>query len=130
MSYRILVVEDNPLNAELLMDWLRMEGYEVESAADLQSSFSAVERLQPQAVLLDLQLGDEDGLALAAWIRQQPALCHIPVIAVTAHAMATERHRVLHSGCNDFITKPVNFHLLQEQLNRWLPPVRSTEAAK
>lgn len=110
------------------MEWLRTEGYEVESTADLKSSFSAVERLQPQAILLDVQLGDEDGLALAAWIRQQPAHRHIPVIAVTAHAMATERHHVLHSGCNAFIAKPVDFRLLQEQLNRWLPPLRSADA--
>ena len=130
MNHRILVVEDNPLNAELLMEWLLTEGYQVESASDLKSSISAVERLQPQAVLLDVQLGDEDGLALAAWIRQQPALCHIPVIAVTAHAMATERHHVLRSGCNAFISKPVDFHLLQEQLDRWLPPSRPAEAAK
>ena len=128
MSDRILVVEDNPLNAELLMEWLRAKGYEVGCASDLQSAFSAVERLQPHVILLDVQLGDEDGLALAAWIRKQPALCHIPVIAVTAHAMATERHHVLRSGCNAFIPKPVDFHVLQEQLNRWLPVPRSSES--
>lgn len=130
MSYRILVVEDNPLNAELLTEWLRTEDYEVECASDLQSAFSAVERLLPHAILLDVQLGDEDGLALAAWIRKQPALCHIPVIAVTAHAMDTERHRVMRSGCNAFIAKPVDFRLLREQLNRWLPASLSSEPSK
>jgi CheY-like chemotaxis protein len=130
VSYRILVVEDNPLNAELLMEWLKAEGYEAESAADLKSSYSAAERLQPQAILLDVQLGDEDGLVLAAWVRKHPVLNNIPVIAVTAHAMATERQNVLRSGCNAFVPKPIDFHLLQEQLNRWLPPFRSPNSSE
>lgn len=120
MSYRILVVEDNPLNAELLMDWLETEGYEVLSASDLKTAFTAIESLQPHAVLLDVQLGSEDGLSLATWIRQQPALRHIPVIAVTAHAMANDRDHILHAGCNAYIPKPVDFRLLREHLGRWL----------
>ncbi len=120
MKYRILLVEDNPLNAELLTEWLGTEGYEVFSASDLKAAFTAVEQLRPHAVLLDVQLGDENGLSLATWMRQQQALRHIPVIAVTAHAMANERNHILHAGCNAYIPKPVDFKLLREHLGRWL----------
>jgi two-component system, cell cycle response regulator DivK len=117
---RILVVEDNALNLELLRDWLEAEGYQVASAENLQKAFSAIQEQPPDAILLDVQLGVEDGLSIASWIRRQPALCHIPVIAVTAHAMMTEQDRIFQAGCNAYVPKPVNFKLLNEQLERWL----------
>jgi two-component system cell cycle response regulator DivK len=120
VKHRILVVEDNALNRELLCDWLESEGHEVVSVEDLRAAFRTLENQQPDAVLLDVQLGDEDGLSLAAWMRQQPKLCRIPVIAVTAHALVTEHQRFLQAGCNACISKPVNFKLLSEQLERWL----------
>jgi len=124
MKPRILVVEDNPLNRELLSEWLDAEGYEVVTAADLKTGFEAVEKEHPHVVLLDVQLGADDGLSLAAWLRQQPALRDIPVIAVTAHAMMTERERILQAGCNACVSKPVDFKLLREQLQRWLTNAR------
>ena len=120
MKQRILVVEDNPLNLELLRDWLEMDGYEVLIAENLKAGFTVLESQQPNAVLLDVQLGADDGLTLASWIRQQPALCQIPVIAVTAQAMASERQRILASGCNSVVPKPLNFKVLKDQLQLWL----------
>jgi len=119
---RILVVEDNSLNRELLGDWLEAEGHEVLSAEDLGAARRILTDQQPDAVLLDVQLGGEDGLSLAAWMRQQPELCHVPVIAVTAHAMVTEQLRFLQAGCNACVSKPVNFKLLSAELQRWLAP--------
>jgi two-component system cell cycle response regulator DivK len=120
MKPRILVVEDNPLSRELLCDWLETEGYDVTSTADLESAFAAVRSHQPHAVLLDIQVGGDDGLALATWIRQEPALREIPVIAVTAHAMANEQERILQGGCNACLSKPVDFTALQKQLQLFL----------
>lgn len=120
MKHPILVVEDNPLNRELLCDWLETEGYEVSSVETLRSAIASIERRPPDAVLLDVQLGDDDGLSLAAWMRKQPKLCHIPVIAVTAHALVTEQHSFLQAGCNACISKPINFKILREELERWL----------
>ena len=128
MKHRILVVEDNPLNAELLAEWLETEGYEVSSASELKAAFTAIENLQPHAVLLDVQLGGEDGLFVATWMRQQRALRYIPIIAVTAHAMANERDSILRAGCNAYVPKPVDFKLLRETLERWLPS-RVSESA-
>lgn len=116
MKHRILIVEDNALNSELLRDWLDVEGYEVEIAADLNAGFAVLRSQQFDAVLLDVQLGEEDGLALATWMRQQPALRHIPVIAVTAQAMVSQRQHILESGCDGIVSKPVDFNTLQNQL--------------
>lgn len=124
MKYLILVVEDNLMNRELLCDWLEAEGRQVLSAEDLSAARRALDAQRPDAVLLDVQVGDEDGLSLAAWIRQQPKLRSIPVIAVTAHALVTDQERFLQAGCNACISKPVNFKLLNEQLERWLDPQR------
>ncbi len=118
--HRILVVEDNAINRELLCDWLEAQGYVVLSAEDLGGAQRLLQGEQPDAVLLDVQLGDEDGLSLAAWMRQQPRFTGIPVIAVTAHAMVTEQQRFLQSGCNACISKPIDFKLLQRELDKWL----------
>lgn len=120
MKKRILIVEDNSLNSELLRDWLEAEGYEALVAADLNAAFAAVRTQQLDAVLLDIQLGTDDGLLLASWMREQPVLRLIPVIAVTAQAMAAEQPRILESGCKSVVAKPVDFAVLQEQLHLWL----------
>jgi two-component system cell cycle response regulator len=120
MKKRVLVVEDNPLNSELLRDWLEVEGYEALIAADLNAAFAAVRRQPHDVVLLDVQLGTDDGLLLASWMLEQPVLCLIPVIAVTAQAMVTERQRILASGCRSVVPKPIDFAVLPEQLRFWL----------
>jgi two-component system, sensor histidine kinase and response regulator len=125
MKYRILVVEDNQLNRELLCDWLESEGHEVLSAEDLAAARHVLTNQQPDVVLLDVQLGNEDGLSLAEWMRQEPRLCGIPVIAVTAHVLVTEQQRFLQAGCNACVSKPLNFNLLSEQLQRWVEPRRT-----
>ncbi len=120
MKHCILVVEDNQLNRELLRDWLEMEGYEVWSAADLQTSYDVFAKRIPDAVLLDINLGKDDGLDLVAWMRQKPEIGEIPVIAVTAHALVADQERILQAGCRACLSKPINFEGLREQLNHWL----------
>jgi len=120
LKHCILVVEDNQLNRELLCDWLEMEGYEVWSAADLKASYEVFAKRLPDAVLLDINLGAENGLDLVAWMRQKLELGEIPVIAVTAHALVTEQERILQAGCRACLSKPINFEGLRKQLNHWL----------
>jgi two-component system cell cycle response regulator DivK len=120
LKQNILVVEDNQLNRELLCDWLEMEGYEVWFAADLKASYEVLAKLLPNAVLLDINLGAENGLDLVAWMQQKPALGEIPVIAVTAHALVTAQQQILQAGCRACLSKPINFEELREQLNRWV----------
>ena len=128
MKHRVLVVEDNAVNRELLCDWLEAEGFDAPYAEELSTAFRILESQQtdatlPAMVLLDVQVGSEDGLTLASWMRQQPRLRQIPVIAVTAHALVTEHERFLKAGCNACVSKPIDFKLLKEQLDRWLLPV-------
>ncbi|HYS23090.1 MAG TPA: response regulator [Candidatus Eisenbacteria bacterium] len=123
----ILVVEDNQLNGELLRDWLEVEGYEVRSAADLNVSYEALSKRLPDVGLLDINLGSENGLDLVAWMRQKPELCEIPVVAVTAHALLTEQEGILQAGCSACLSKPIDFHLLQKELNRWLQGSKTTQ---
>jgi two-component system cell cycle response regulator DivK len=120
LKHCILIVEDNPLNSELLRDWLEVEAYEVWSAADLKSSYEVFAKRVPDAVLLDINLGKEDGLDLIAWMSQKPETREIPVIAVTAHALVAEQERILQAGCRACLSKPIDFSLLREELNRWL----------
>jgi CheY-like chemotaxis protein len=120
MNERVLVVEDNAFNLEMLSDWLMLQDYEVISAATLSEAIAVIEKYPPHIVLLDVQLGADDGLLLAAWLREHRILRNTPVIAVTAHAMVTEQERMLQAGCNACISKPVEFQLLQEQLRKWL----------
>jgi len=120
LKHCILVVEDNQLNRELLRDWLEVEGYEVWSAADLKASYEAFSKRLLDAVLLDINLGPENGLDLIAWMRQKPELGQVPVIAVTAHALVAEQERILQAGCRACLSKPIDFQLLREALDRWL----------
>jgi CheY-like chemotaxis protein len=125
LKNRILVVEDQQLNRELLCDWLEGEGYEVWAAANLNACFEVFAQRVPHAILLDINLGSENGLELIAWMRQKPELREIPVIAVTAHAMVTEQDRIMRAGCRACLSKPVEFRVLREELVRWLQSVRT-----
>ena len=127
MKSCILVVEDNPLNRELLRDWLEVEGYEVWCAADLKASYEVFSKRLPEAVLLDINLGKDDGLDLLAWMRQKKETRDIPVIAVTAHALVAEQERILRAGCAACLSKPIDFQLLQEELSRWLQESKTSQ---
>ena len=127
MKQRILVVEDNSLNRELLRDWLDVEGYEVWSAADLKDSYETFAKRVPDVVLLDINLGKDNGLDLVAWMHQKPETREIPVIAVTAHALPAEQEQILRVGCKACLSKPVNFQQLREELNRWLQDPKTSQ---
>jgi two-component system cell cycle response regulator DivK len=122
----ILVVEDNQLNCELLRDWLEVEGYEVWWAADLNASYEVFAKRLPDVVLLDINLGKDDGLDLLAWMLQKPETRHIPVIAVTAHALVAEQERILKAGCRACLSKPIDFQLLREELVRRIQEPRTS----
>jgi len=81
----------------------------------------------PGAVLLDINLGKDDGLDLLAWMRQKPETREIPVIAVTAHALVAEQERILQAGCRGCLSKPVDFRRLREELNRWLQDSKTSQ---
>ena len=127
MKSCVLVVEDNQLNCELLRDWLEVEGYEVWWAADLNGSYEVFSKRLPDVVLLDINLGKDDGLDLLAWMLQKPETRQIPVIAVTAHALVAEQEQILKAGCRACLSKPVDFRLLREELIRRLQEPKASQ---
>jgi CheY-like chemotaxis protein len=125
LKHRILVVEDNLVNRELLRDWLEVEGFEVWPAGDLKTSYEVFAKRVPDVVLLDINLGHEDGLELVAWMRHDPRASGVPVIAVTAHAMVTEQQRIYQSGCKACLSKPIDFNVLRDYLHLYLSTTES-----
>jgi len=118
---RILVVEDQDLNRELLVQLL--DGiYKVETAADGQEALDRVESLAPDLVLLDLSLPVVDGWTVARRLRADPNTRHIPIVALTAHAMSGDRDQALSAGCNEYLTKPFREEDLFALLDAILSP--------
>ncbi len=122
MSHKVAVVEDNPDN-RMLVQALLEDRYEI---SEYESGVEAVARLGddiPDLILLDISLPEMDGTEVLAWIREQEALKHLPVIALTAHAMAGDREKYLAAGFNDYVTKPiVDEDVLIGAIERWLTP--------
>lgn len=117
---RILVVEDNPLNMELVCEVLEAHGYEVWQA---MAAAEALERLtagRPDLILMDIQLPGLDGLALTRRLKQDPTTRDIQVVALTAHVMKGDRERILEAGCCGYIPKPIDIKELTSQVARFL----------
>lgn len=106
MNPKVAVVEDNPDN-RMLVEALLEDRYEI---SEYETGVAAVEGLPgnvPDIVLLDISLPQMDGTEVLAWLREQDTLKHLPVIALTAHAMAGDREKYLSLGFNEYVTKPI-----------------------
>lgn len=119
-SPRLAVVEDNADN-RLLLQALLGDAYELSEYENGLDALEGLRRQRPDLVLLDISLPGMDGNEILAHIRRDASLSGLPVIALTAHAMAGDRERYLAAGFNDYITKPiVDETLLLEAIARWL----------
>ena len=117
---RILVVEDNKLNRDMLTRRLERRGYEVAVAEDGQAAIESARTQAPDLVLMDMSLPVLDGWEATRRLKQAPETANIPVIALTAHAMAGDRAKALDAGCDDYDSKPVEFERLLEKMERFL----------
>jgi signal transduction histidine kinase/DNA-binding response OmpR family regulator/HPt (histidine-containing phosphotransfer) domain-containing protein len=117
---RVLLVEDNLLNQRVASEMLHRLGARVDVANNGQEGVTAVERDYYDAVLMDLQMPVMDGLEATRRIRSNPDFAELPIIAMTANALARDRDRCLAAGMNDFLTKPVYAQQLAATLGRWL----------
>ena len=116
----ILIVEDNEKNMKLVRDILRHRGHEtIEAATGSDGVRLAVER-RPDLVLMDIQLPDIDGIAALARIREHRELDRMPVLAISASVMPDEQQKIVASGFDAFITKPINLKAFQETVQRFL----------
>jgi CheY-like chemotaxis protein len=119
-SGRILVVEDNPDNMVLIYDILTSLNYTVLQAMDGEQGVAMADAERPDLILMDLSLPRLDGWQATQQIKANAALHHIPIIALTAHALIGDRERALAAGCDDYLSKPINFRALANKLDAHL----------
>ena len=117
---KILLVDDNELNRDMLSRRLRRRDYDVEMAVDGQEGIDLTKSLMPDLVLMDMSLPVIDGWTATGILKSDSTTSHIPIIALTAHAMEGDRQKCLEAGCDDFDTKPIEFKRLLEKINHWL----------
>jgi CheY-like chemotaxis protein len=119
---RVLVVDDNEVNRLVACELLSELGYESDTACNGREAFEKVQAGRYDVVLMDCQMPDVDGFAATALIRKLPEdKARVPIIALTAHAMAEDRDRVLRGGMDDYATKPIRGRVLASLLKRWMP---------
>jgi len=109
---KILLVEDNEMNRDMLSRRLMRNGYEVVLAVDGEQAVSVANADLPDLVLMDMSLPVIDGWEATRRIKSAAATAHIPVIALTAHAMAGDREKAIAAGCDDYDTKPIELERL------------------
>ncbi|MEK1886652.1 MAG: response regulator [Phyllobacterium sp.] len=115
---KILLVEDNEMNRDMLSRRLERRGYEVIIATDGLAGVEAALSAGPDLVLMDMSLPVIDGWEAARQIKANPATAAIPVIALTAHAMAGDRQKAIDAGCDDYDTKPIDLPALVTKIVR------------
>ena len=114
----ILIAEDNPINRELLRELLEIRGYTVAEACDGQEALAMVEHSTPDVLLLDIGMPQLDGFALVRKLRENRRFDSLPVVAVTAYAMQGDREKIINSGFDGYLSKPVNSGSLFQELDR------------
>ena len=116
----ILIVEDNEMNSDMLSRRLRRKGYEVAVAGDGEAGVRKAQQIRPQLILMDLSLPVIDGWTATRQLRSDPRTSQIPVIALTAHAISGDREKAIAAGCDDYDTKPVEWHRLLTKIEALL----------
>lgn len=116
----ILIVEDNELNRDMLSRRLQKRGYDVLLAIDGEDGFDAARANVPDLVLMDMSLPTLDGWETTRRLKADDALRHIPVIALTAHAMSNDRAKAIEAGCDDYDTKPIELPRLLAKMEALL----------
>ena len=117
----ILLVEDNEMNRDMLSRRLERKGFKVVIAVDGAEGVAQAKSVKPDLILMDVSLPVLDGLAATAQIKADADCKSIPVIALTAHAMADDRAKALAAGCDEYDTKPIDLPRLLEKIGRLLP---------
>jgi two-component system cell cycle response regulator DivK len=126
----ILIIEDNEQNLYLETFILEKNGHVVTAARDGEEGIRLAAANRPALILLDIQLPVMDGYAVATELRRRPALARTPIVAVTSYAMSGDRERVLATGCDGYIEKPINPDTFLAEVLTYLAPSPSATADK
>ncbi|HVB87722.1 MAG TPA: response regulator [Candidatus Dormibacteraeota bacterium] len=117
MPVTILLVEDNEMNRDMLTRRLERKGYRVIAAHDGAQGHDLAHSEFPDLILMDMSLPVMNGWEVTRLLKSDPATRNIPIIALTAHALATDRTKAIEAGCDDYDTKPIDFVRLQEKIS-------------
>jgi two-component system cell cycle response regulator DivK len=117
---KVLLVEDNELNRDMLSRRLARRGYDVVFAVDGQQGLEMARSEKPDIILMDMSLPVMDGWEATRRVKADDAIGNVPVIALTAHTMSGDREKALEAGCDDYDTKPVELDRLIEKIERLL----------
>ena len=120
MAKTVLIVEDNELNMKLFRDLLQANGYQTSCATNGYEALDLVRSLRPDLVLMDIQLPQVSGLEVTRWIKDDPELRSIPVVAVTAFAMKGDEERIREGGCEAYLSKPISVGKFIETVRRFI----------
>jgi CheY-like chemotaxis protein len=126
---RILIVEDNEMNRDMLTRRLQRHNFSVCCAIDGASGVAMAASEDPDLILMDVALGEMDGWEATQLIKANPATSMIPIIALTAHALASDRAKSVEVGCSDFDTKPVDLQRLLGKMRALLPQAKQPSVA-
>lgn len=120
MKMQVLIIEDNPENMYLMRYLLENQGYEVEGVTSGPEGIEILERIKPDAILLDIQLPGMDGYEVARELRKNPEINSIPIIAVTSYAMVGDKEQALAAGADAYIEKPINPETFVAEIEKYL----------
>jgi CheY-like chemotaxis protein len=124
-SSLILVVDDNDAGQLLTCAVLQLDGFRVDSASSSQEVLERLHARRPDLILMDVQMPGQDGLSLTRQLKADPATVTIPIVALTAHAMAGDRELALAAGCSGYISKPIDTRTFGDQVRAFLPAAGS-----
>ena len=123
-KHKILVIEDNRDNFELVSFLLKRTGHDVIEASDGQAGLELVQNELPDLVLLDLAIPEIDGWEVARILKSDPKTAHIPLVALTAYTLPGDRRRAFEAGCDGYISKPINVANFSEEVDKYLNSTR------
>ena len=122
MKHKVLIVEDNPLNMRLIEMILKSKNYTLLKATDGQEALDIATREHPDLILMDIRLPTVSGLEVARRLKENQAFSHIPIIALTAHAMKGDREKAIEAGCDSYLPKPIDTRQLPRLVTAMLLP--------
>ena len=120
MAKTVLIVEDNELNMKLFRDLLEAHGYQTSGTSNGVEALELVRKMRPDLILMDIQLPQVSGLEVTRWIKDDPELRTIPVVAVTAFAMKGDEERIREGGCEAYLSKPISVGKFIETVRRFI----------
>jgi len=127
MAAKVLLVEDNEMNRDMLSRRLERRGFQMLIAIDGEQGIQIAQKERPDLILMDMSLPVLDGWEATRRLKAAPETRRIPIIALTAHAMASDEQRAREAGCDDFDTKPIELNRLLEKMQRFLDAAPGSE---